>query len=663
MASRAEGPVMASRPDGQAALSRPEGLAAESRSDGPFAAPYREERAAAPCPEATATASRRQATATVSRPEGPAPDHDPVRAAHPTGGYATSATPTGGANGTAAPAAAAAPAGPAMDGAVAPTRPGAATVPAASGAGAAPVAAAGSCAGPATEGAVAPTGPGAVAPPTAPVGPAAAHAPGGPGAAGDRSAAGAPGDPAGPSVGAGPPGRLGAVAAPPATAKLSVLAESGASERVPERSASSDGSAGQGRAGEGPSAERPSAEGSAKGLPDVDVAPLTEAVKPAVREGTAGQVLMDKAPSAERPAGSHPDGGDAAALCDPGATMLLGAVGEVLPGPAGGTRRGTGRGKGGRHAGVPAGRRPAPSAEPRLAERPGAVLPGWVGVLAGLLAVAVCVVVVWWSGAVPESAGRALGLPFHPWRGLAIGPSVLLAVGVLLALFAFGGLVRGRVGHAWVLTLFGDYRGTVRRTGLVWVSPLLLRRRIDVRLRHWRSEPLPAVDANGTALRVVVLVVWRIRDTVRAALTVADHEQYLREQVEAALARVLSQLPADAFQGGTPTLRDAESVGEALTRMLATECAPVGVEIFSAQPTRIDYAPEIAAAMRRRRIAAIDAEHRDAVLTSVVDAVDDMVHRLTTRGLVDLDDYERKALVKDLTVAFYTGHAPPAEGA
>lgn len=29
--------------------------------------------------------------------------------------------------------------------------------------------------------------------------------------------------------------------------------------------------------------------------------------------------------------------------------------------------------------------------------------------------------------------------------------------------------------------------------------------------------------------------------------------------------------------------------------------------------------------------------------------------RLTARGLVTLDDYERKALVKDLTVAFYTG--------
>ncbi|QES24797.1 membrane protease subunit [Streptomyces venezuelae] len=307
--------------------------------------------------------------------------------------------------------------------------------------------------------------------------------------------------------------------------------------------------------------------------------------------------------------------------------------------------------------------RPAPTADPDLVERPGAVLPGWLGVVGGALALAGCAAVVWWAGAVPAEAARMLRLPVRPYHGIHLGQWALLALGVVATLFAVGGLGRGRVGYAWVLTLFGDYRGTVRRTGLVWVSPLLLRRRVDVRLRHWRSEPLPAVDAKGTALDVVVLVVWRVRDTVRAALGVDGHEDYLREQVEAAMARVLSQLPADAFHEDAPTLRDAEAVGEALTRMLSAECAPVGVDVFSAQPTRIEYAPEVAAAMQRRRIAAIDAKHRDSVLTSVVDAVDDVVHRLTSRGLVELDDYERKALVKDLTVAFYTGRTAPAEGA
>ncbi|MET8343618.1 SPFH domain-containing protein [Streptomyces microflavus] len=307
--------------------------------------------------------------------------------------------------------------------------------------------------------------------------------------------------------------------------------------------------------------------------------------------------------------------------------------------------------------------RPAPLADPRLAERPGPALSGYAALLTGAAGILGVLAVLWWRGALPAAAQSAVGLAPRPYESIGAGAWALLALLVTVVVLALGGLGRGRVGYAWVLTLFGDYRGSVRRTGLVWVSPLLLRRRVDVRLRHWRSEPLPAVDANGTALRVVVLVVWRIKDTVRAALGIEDHEAYLSAQVESAMARVLSQLPADAFHEDAPTLRNAEAVGDALTRMLKADCEPVGVEVYSAQPTGIEYAPEVAAAMQRRRIAAIDAKHRDSVLTSVVDAVDDTVNRLTTRGIVDLDDYERKALVKDLTVAFYTGRSGTGDGA
>ncbi|WTP83607.1 SPFH domain-containing protein [Streptomyces sp. NBC_00178] len=301
--------------------------------------------------------------------------------------------------------------------------------------------------------------------------------------------------------------------------------------------------------------------------------------------------------------------------------------------------------------------RPAPLADARLAERPGPALPGWAALLTAAAGAVAGLAVLWWHGALPAAVPDLLGIGARPYAGMGTGSWALIALLVTVALFALGGLGRGRVGYASVLTLFGDYRGTVRRTGLLWVSPLLLRRRVDVRLRHWRSEPLPAVDASGTALRVVVLVVWRVKDTARAALGIADHERYLRDQVEAALARVLSQLPADAFHEDTRTLRDAEAVGDALTRVLRADCEPVGVEVYSAQPTGIEYAPEVAAAMQRCRVAAIDAKHRDGVLTAVVDAVDDTVGRLTARGIVELDAYEHKALVRDLTVAFYTGRS------
>ncbi|MEU5315865.1 SPFH domain-containing protein [Streptomyces sp. NPDC021056] len=297
---------------------------------------------------------------------------------------------------------------------------------------------------------------------------------------------------------------------------------------------------------------------------------------------------------------------------------------------------------------VPVGPRPAAQVDPDLVERPARVLPGSAGVLAGICGAAGCVAASWWAGVLSPLAVEALRLPQYAGAGLGPAQWAAYAGAGALSLFGFGGLARGRTGRAWVLGLFGRYRGTVRRTGLMWVNPLLLRRRVDVRLRHWRGEPMPAADGNGVALRVVVLVVWRVRDTARATLGVEDHETYLRECVEAALARVPVEPPGSARAS-------VDSATDALTRLVAADAGPVGLEVFSVQPVRVEYAPEVAPAMHRRRIAALDAQHRSSVLTSVVDSVEDTVTRLTMRGLVELDDYERKALVKDLTVAFCAG--------
>ncbi|WP_338485234.1 SPFH domain-containing protein [Streptomyces sp. SCSIO 75703] len=297
----------------------------------------------------------------------------------------------------------------------------------------------------------------------------------------------------------------------------------------------------------------------------------------------------------------------------------------------------------------PAVPRPVPPVDPELTERPARVLPGAAGVAAGALGLAGCAATSWWAGLVPPLVLQSLALPPAPAAG-GLGPVAWAAYAAAgtLGLFGFGGLARGRTGSAWVLGLFGRYRGSVRRTGLMWVNPLLLRRRVDVRLRHWRGEPMPAADGNGVALRVVTLVVWRVRDTARATLAIEDHEAYLRQCVEAALARVPVEPPGGARAS-------ADGAGEALTRMVAADAAPVGLEVFAVRPLRVEYAPEVAAAMNRRRIAALEARERADALDSVVDSVEDTVTRLTVRGLVDLDDYERKALVRDLTVAFCAG--------
>ncbi|WP_031478473.1 SPFH domain-containing protein [Streptomyces bicolor] len=300
---------------------------------------------------------------------------------------------------------------------------------------------------------------------------------------------------------------------------------------------------------------------------------------------------------------------------------------------------------------VPEKPHPLAEVDPDLVERPARVLPGAAGVFAGTCGAAGCLVTSWWAGVLPAPAVEVLWLP----ASAGLGPAQWAAYtgAGALGLFGFGGLARGRTGRAWVLELFGRYRGTVRRTGLLWVNPLTLRRRVDVRLRHWRSGEMPAADGNGVALRTVVLVVWRVKDTARATLGVEDHEAYLRECVEAALARVPVEVPG-AARGSV------EAAADTLTRLVVRDAGAVGLEVFSVRPVRVEYAPEVAAAMHRRRIAALDAQNRTTVLTSVVDSVEDTVTQLTLRGLVELDDYERKALVKDLTVAFCVGNGESA---
>lgn len=389
----------------------------------------------------------------------------------------------------------------------------------------------------------------------------------------------------------------------------------------------------------------------------------TEAPAPTTATGGGAAVSPDgslhSGDSAELrpPGGAAGPSGPSGPSGSSGPGSLAGSPGSPgSPGPsADGLRQGTGRGAiprpGVRSAVVTAPRGMPAVLDPELTERPARTCSGWWALLAAGAATA-C------AAALPRFEGlRASASPAEAW------PLAVVVCCALLTLAALAGLRRGRAGQAWSLSLFGRYQGTIRRTGLIWSNPVPRHTRVDVRLRHWRSEPLSVVDSS-TALRSVVLVVWRVKDTARALLAVDDHTAYLCGQVESTTARVLSRMPADSFgpQPAEPqTLRDTEAVGNELTRLLAAECRAIGVEVFSARPLHVEYAPEVAAAMQRRRVASIDARHRDSVLTSVLDAVDDTVHRMSDRGLLGLDDYERKALVKDLTVAFYTARGPAAD--
>ncbi|MFE5580256.1 SPFH domain-containing protein [Kitasatospora sp. NPDC056531] len=300
-------------------------------------------------------------------------------------------------------------------------------------------------------------------------------------------------------------------------------------------------------------------------------------------------------------------------------------------------------------------RRP-PRADQALREHDATTLPGWVALLVVLLGLAGVAYVLLRTGVIPHwdalpelrgSAAKESGRAEVDAQAIA----AVSAVG-LLVVFVLAGLLANAGGETRVLTRWGRYRGTVRRTGLVWVNPLLRRRRVDVRLRHWRSEPVKAVDRTGTPIVVRLLIVWRVKDTARALMAIEEHERYLREQVQAVLTRTASTLPCDSNAAPGPALRDGQWFANEMTRALAAEAAPAGLEVYSVQPLALDYAPEVAESMRRRRLADLDAGLRTVLVDDAVEAAALAVRRLERATAHELDEAARSALMEQLLVAF-----------
>jgi regulator of protease activity HflC (stomatin/prohibitin superfamily) len=287
------------------------------------------------------------------------------------------------------------------------------------------------------------------------------------------------------------------------------------------------------------------------------------------------------------------------------------------------------------------------------------VLPGWTAALAVLAGAALALVV---------QARRAAGLPaWLPGSRVlhASGPVIperpavaLLALCCVAVLVGLAGLTANPLGTARVLSRWGGYRGTVRRSGLLWVNPLLRRRPIDVRIRHWRSEPISATDSEGSPITAELIIVWQVRDTARARFSVDDHGRHLALSAESVFARTVSTLPCDSFTSPGPSLRDGQWLGGELTRLLGAEMAPVGVAVYSVQAVGLGYRPDFADSMRRRRLAEIDAGTREVVVGDAVETAALTLRQLERHQGIALDAPLRAELTRDLVTAFLSVRMP-----
>jgi len=223
-------------------------------------------------------------------------------------------------------------------------------------------------------------------------------------------------------------------------------------------------------------------------------------------------------------------------------------------------------------------------------------------------------------------------------------------VGLLLVC----GLYSLQTNEGMAIMLFGDYRGTDRKTGLRWVLPWYSRKKISLRVRNLTSDKLKVNDRRGSPIEIAANVVWRVQDSAQALFDVDDYQAFVNIQVDTALRDIASHYAYDhGDETDVPelTLRaDAEDVAGRLREELVGRVSVAGVAIDEARLAHLAYAPEIAGAMLKRQQADAVLSARRLIVKGAVGMVESALADLNERGVVDLDEDRKAAMVSNLLV-------------
>ena len=227
----------------------------------------------------------------------------------------------------------------------------------------------------------------------------------------------------------------------------------------------------------------------------------------------------------------------------------------------------------------------------------------------------------------------------------------LLILGSILMIFIAPGFYLLQPNQAAAILLFGDYRGTDRTTGLRWRWPWLTRTKISTRVHNVTSERLKVNDQRGNPVEIATNVVWRVTDTAQALYDVDDYNKFLFVQIESALRAIGAKYPYDDIEHQETTLRGhADVVSHELMQELQERVAVAGISIDECRLTHLAYASEIAQSMLRRQQAEAVIAARQKIVIGAVSMVENALQLLSEKGVVELDDERRAAMVSNLMV-------------
>ncbi|MES2452351.1 MAG: SPFH domain-containing protein [Pseudomonadota bacterium] len=228
---------------------------------------------------------------------------------------------------------------------------------------------------------------------------------------------------------------------------------------------------------------------------------------------------------------------------------------------------------------------------------------------------------------------------------------VLITGGIVVSVFLLAGFYMLQPNQAAAITLFGSYKGTDRTTGLRWVLPWLVRKKVSLRANNMISERLKVNDLRGNPIEIAAQVVWRVTDTAQALFDIDDYKAFVIVQIEAAVRTIGARYPYDDFEHQEVTLRgNHDQVSAELREELIARLAVAGITVDECGFTHLAYAQEIAGAMLRRQQAQAVVAARKTLVEGAVGMVEMALEMLSEKNVVELDDERRAAMVSNLMV-------------
>jgi len=222
-----------------------------------------------------------------------------------------------------------------------------------------------------------------------------------------------------------------------------------------------------------------------------------------------------------------------------------------------------------------------------------------------------------------------------------------------LVLFLLKGFFIVNPNESKVLVLFGKYSGTVKENGFFWTNPFYTRRTLSLRAFNFETERVKVNDSMGNPILISAILVWRVKDTFKAAFEVNDHEKFVRVQSDAAVRILANQYPYDNFDDEMTavTLRSGlDQVNEALEGAISDRLAIAGIEVLEARIGYLAYAPEIASAMLKRQQAEAIVAARLKIVEGAVGMVESALQELSAKNIIDLDEEKKATMVNNLMV-------------